>query len=101
MEAFGAGEPWRWRLSTEIKIDDKEKTLEVKIIPDIEVIRQCAWCRNMLRQDSEAFGLGAKIKPETYLYAYEGKSVLLTIASVVSVMLNCIGMKPTVLAEEK
>jgi 5-methylcytosine-specific restriction endonuclease McrBC GTP-binding regulatory subunit McrB len=35
----------------------------------------------MLRQDSEAFGLGAKIKPETYLSAYEGKSVLLTIAS--------------------
>jgi len=35
----------------------------------------------MLRQDSEASGLGAKIRPGTYLSAYEGKSVLLTIAS--------------------
>ena len=55
--------------------------MEAKIIPDIEVIRQCAWCRNTLRQDSEVFGLGAKIKPGTDLSAYEGKSVLLTIVS--------------------
>ena len=55
--------------------------MEVKIIPDIEVISKCAWCRNMLNQDSEAFGLGAKIKTGSDLFAYEGKSVLATIVS--------------------
>ena len=55
--------------------------MEAKIISDIEVISKCAWCRNKLNQNSEAFGLGAKVKSGSDLSAYKGKSVLLTIVS--------------------
>ena len=55
--------------------------MEAKIISDIEVLSKCAWCRNKLNQNSEAFGLGAKVKSGSDIFTYKGKSVLLTIVS--------------------
>ena len=55
--------------------------MEFSIIPDNEVLRKCACCRDYISDDMEVFGLGAKLKSKVDLSEYESHCIQIGMAS--------------------
>lgn len=55
--------------------------MEFHIIPDSDALSRCAWCRKHIDENSEVFGLGAKLKPGIDLSSYQSHCIELELPS--------------------
>ena len=55
--------------------------MKFNIIPDKDALSQCAWCQNHISDDTEVFGVGAKLKPDIDLSEYESHCIQISLVS--------------------
>jgi len=55
--------------------------MKYNIIPDEDALTKCAWCQNHIRDDTEVFGVGAKLKPDVDLSEYESHCIQISLVS--------------------
>jgi len=55
--------------------------MDVRIVPEDEVIGTCAWCGKHIPDDTPVFAFGAKSRPGVDLSEYEGRAIEITIVA--------------------
>ncbi len=55
--------------------------MEFGIVPDSDALTRCAWCRAYIDENSEVFGLGVTLRPDTDLSQYESHCIELELLS--------------------
>lgn len=55
--------------------------MDYDIIPDKEALGKCAWCQGTIDEFAEVFAVGAKLKPDADLSAFESHCIQIELVS--------------------